>query len=813
MKRALFASLLLPASLACPVAPPEAPAPIPEPEAPAHRAVFEPAAGRIPVPSDLLIDADRRAALGLDEALSDASRQWLDLVASTGGFSITTDVTIPLSAPVPPAALPDAVVVLDVETGEPVAVDARFEESTLEVKLVPDAPLEPGHPYVVGLRALPTPDGETLKPDLIMRALLARTELPDEALEAERQLLQPALQALSDAGTAREDLLVAFSFTTTERPAVWFDTARGHTPFPGAHAIDPETGLIDLPPFPVEIQDDPTVQLMREELAQADGFSTTAALVYDTTAPIERDTATAEGAVRLFRLVDGEWEEHTDLERGVRVRGDRAYIRPRVALEHSSTYAWVITDAVRASAGASFAPQGPAAWLQLDAPLVEDGASALLGVSHADAARFEAMRKDLASLTERFDETLASVAIFTTTGAPSWVMEHTDQLVTRDTPTTLSDLVDASPWDRGLWVAMPDVATVVSGTYSSIDFLDPYTGRLRASGPVASEVPFVLTIPEDVTPDEPLPVVIFGHGLITSRELAYVIANVLARRGIAVFALDFPMHGLRSQCVDDSSCRGDAVCSPDGLCLMPDGSPGELRSIASPWSAGPDVPITTGQGFVDPVDIFRTRNNFLQGLVDLKQAVRVLQNVDWPAAIGWTVDGTDIGYTGISLGGIYGAMLSGVEADVHSFGLNVPGADLIRLMKDSDTLGTMLQRTLDEHGLEKDSDAFFAFEQAARWAVDPVDPLNLAHHATWSVLFYDDVEQGTRAIMPAKRMILQMAEGDAVVPNSGTEQLSARTGIDISVYTPLLSGHAFLGDPTSLEGAAARDELAEFLSF
>lgn len=812
MKRVLAVSIL-PLAFACQMDPPSAPPPLAAPEAPENRVIFEPAAGLLPVPNDLLLDDARRAALGADEALSPAQRELIALLQTTGGFPITSEVTVPLSTPVSLPAVAEALVFLDLDTGDDVEHEVRFVESSLELKLQPAAPLAPGHAYVVALKRFADVEGDLLEPDLKMRALLSRNVLaPNETLEAERQLMQPLLQTLSDAGAAREELLTVFSFTTTSRPAVWFDEANDRVPFPGAHTIDPDTGLIRIPPFPEEIADDPTINLMREELATYDGFSTTAALVYDTTSPIDRDSATSAGAVRLFKHTDEGWEEHEDLERGVLVRGDRGWIRPRLALDHSSTYAWLVTDGVRATAGGGFVPQGPGALLQLSAPLVIDGASALLGVSHADAARYELLRKDLTDLTERFDAPLASVTIFQTTTAPSWVMEHTDQLVQRDAPTTLSNLVDSTPWDRGLWVAMPDVATVLSGEFSSLDFIDPTTQRMRANGPEPSTVPFVLTIPEGVSTDEPLPVVIFGHGLITSRELAYLLANRLAKEGVAVFALDFPLHGLRSICSDDSSCSGDAVCGVDGRCLQPDGSPGQLRSIASPWSAGPDVPITTGQGFIDPVDIYATRDHFLQGITDLKQAVRVLQNVDWATDIGWNLDGTDIGYTGISLGGIFGAMLSGVEADVHSFGLNVPGADLIRLMKDSEILGTMLQRTLDDHGLEEDSDAFFAFEQAARWAVDPVDPLNLAHHATWSVLWYDDVETDALAIMPAKNMIIQMAEGDSVVPNSGTQQLSARTGVEIDVYTPLITGHGFLADPTSLEGARARDQLAEFLT-
>ena len=39
----------------------------------------------------------------------------------------------------------------------------------------------------------------------------------------------------------------------------------------------------------------------------------------------------------------------------------------------------------------------------------------------------------------------------------------------------------------------------------------------------------------------------------------------------------------------------------------------------------------------------------------------MLRNADFPSEIGWRIDREDIGYTGISLGGIHGAMLAGIE--------------------------------------------------------------------------------------------------------------------------------------------------------
>ena len=55
--------------------------------------------------------------------------------------------------------------------------------------------------------------------------------------------------------------------------------------------------------------------------------------------------------------------------------------------------------------------------------------------------------------------------------------------------------------------------------------------------------------------------------------------------------------------------------------------------------------------------------------------MRVLRNVDFaPLSGGYVLDGNDVMYLGISLGGILGASLAAVEEHINTWALNVPGA-------------------------------------------------------------------------------------------------------------------------------------------
>src|SRR5690554_7909474 len=134
-------------------------------------------------------------------------------------------------------------------------------------------------------------------------------------------------------------------------------------------------------------------------------------------------------------------------------------------------------------------------------------------------------------------------------------MARRAELYARDVRTDLMNVEVASPLERVVWLTMPFVKTVVTGEMFTLDSLDPQTRIAFADGHAEERATsFVLTIPVGLDKDEPIPVVLFGHGLMTSRELTYLIANKLAGAGYAVFSLDLPYHGNRAVCLEDGEC-------------------------------------------------------------------------------------------------------------------------------------------------------------------------------------------------------------------------------------------------------------------
>jgi pimeloyl-ACP methyl ester carboxylesterase len=615
-------------------------------------------------------------------------------------------------------------------------------------------------------------------------------------------------------GIERAELAVVSSFTTTSLPSIWFDPAQGEIPVPNGVLIDEDTGLVDLP---LDDEDTEKQRELKEALSHYDGFSTSAAIVFEATQAVESETLTSAENLRLFRLeTGGTVREVIDVDRGVLGDGRGFFIRPRVPMEPKSHYVAVATRGIRAASGMALEAQPLSALLSSPTPLLIDGTAQVSILTVDEATRLEPWRElarpvvEFLSMESIPPEEIAAIAPFRTLTVAEKLLEQREQLFAK-VSARISNVVVRSPSQRGVSLVMPAVETVVTGSFLTRDRLDPRTHRFFENDTVLdTSVPFVLTIPDGVQPGQKIPVVLFGHGLFTSRELVYMIAQTLASAGYAAFAIDFPYHGLRTLCREDLECQGDARCTEFGQCELPDGTLGPLNSIQSPWPDGPSWPAATGAYFIDPDNIVGSRDHFFQAVVDLFQALRVIKENDWAGEWGFSLDTEDVVYMGMSLGAIVGSVFAGVEPQVTTFVLNAGGGDFYRMLSDSAAFESMFDRVLRDQDIVLGTDDAFQFENGLRWLLDSIDPINLAHHATVDPLTYRDPQDGMMKTAPLKRLLLQMAEGDSVVPNSSSRALSERTGVPLRIYSPLISNHAFLFDPTSLEGARARQDAIDF---
>ncbi len=137
-----------------------------------------------------------------------------------------------------------------------------------------------------------------------------------------------------------------------------------------------------------------------------------------------------------------------------------------------------------------------------------------------------------------------------------------------------------------------------------------------------------------------------------------------------------------------------------------------------------------------------------------------------PSFSGVTLDGSQIGFVGHSLGGIVGTVYLGVEDSVTTSSLVTTGGGIPRLLDGSEVFGDTIRAGLAAQGVV--GDAYQSYLTGAQWVLDSADPINYAMDAA-----------GTHSI----HMIEVI--GDSVIPNavatgplSGTEPLAALMGLE-----------------------------------
>jgi len=217
------------------------------------------------------------------------------------------------------------------------------------------------------------------------------------------------------------------------------------------------------------------------------------------------------------------------------------------------------------------------------------------------------------------------------------------------------------------------------------DYIDANHGTLYrdASGQVAInpkkptlKVWVTFVVPKAPAPPEGYPVVVFQHGLGGQRADAFQIANSLAHKGWATAAIEPLLQGTRGL---DANARGDTKNDfnrPTSTYAGPDGFSDRSKDGSN----------------VSPTDLFgglfrvaSMRDQLRQSVLDHTTLVRLLRSspsLDGLAQGGVTpkLDGRKVAYMGDSLGGILGALTSGIEPEHRAYILNVPGAAILTEM-------------------------------------------------------------------------------------------------------------------------------------
>ena len=648
-------------------------------------------------------------------------------------------------------------------------------------------------------------------------------------IEPQRAQLDQALSQLLPLAApnhARTNLVLFWTFTITSQPMAVFDPTTGAIPFPNDLLIDPSTGKVALPIAP----GDPQAQL-KMELNTLDGFSVSA----PETAPVDLP---AGASIDAATLVPGRSLVLTNLDptpgaeqpayAGAAAFGQIA-IQPLTALvSDQRKYAAVLTRAITDQAGEPLAPAPTTALVLQENPLFDGTHTTVSVLSDAQAQQLEALRRALQPLVALLGarglarEQIAAVWTFTTQSIAR-PLAALDAFPTQaglpiDVTATVYTNFATLPPELQPFVA--DVGAVVLGTFPSQLVYDPatrvvsFTRMPSAMAPTtpqadvftvtpAATIPatirYWLTVPK-ATAGAAAPIVIAQHGLASWRGDLFSLGEDFAKGGAATIAFDLDFHGSRTRCSSDDQCLGGAgSCNTTtGVCQggfkpqpTTDNPFACVLAAFSGDTAADCKPAASGNGVLDPTNLFGGRITGYQYVVDAAQLTRVLsatgdnslQQQLVAAAVTPPLDPTHIRLLGQSLGGIEGAVFLATDprpgnGDV----LSVTGGHLFEVLADG-AFKNVIDQFLMAQNIMRGTAAYAQLVSTARWVLDPVDPWSVARMINRAPSF----SYVTGTPNPPKLAIVQEAGMDMVIPPQYEAAVSAQ------LYWPMgvdAAGHA-----------------------
>lgn len=535
-------------------------------------------------------------------------------------------------------------------------------------------------------------------------------------------------------------------------------------PWPNAIYLDADattrTGLrLAIPAGTLPVNDPAGTRLDPTRWNVADGFSpATPIVVYfperiDPASLVswrdESATLSAASATVIVDMQTGKLVAHASEVDANAVRdSDRqaVILRPAARLAPKRRYAVAVTRSIRTVDGGTPAPPP-----LFDA--IANGAPPSNALAQAQAARMPEILSALAKAGVPRDRIL--VAWDFVTGSDEALTDHVltmrDQALSVAGPTGIGYTITSV--EDGLDA---EVLRRIRGTFTVPLFLDngdetkpeaqlllDSSGQPKHNG--THEAPFTIIIPAVAAQKSPLPLVMFGHGLFGTGESALgdatgsYVQDFANLEGYVVFATDW--IGLSAH--EDPVKPGTSGAAADALA--------DFNRL--PWLTD-----RLQQALVNAMVLVRT----MRGRIVNDPAMTVTGKAGGAPA----GDATKLTYYGGSLGGIMGTSFMGYDPDVTLAVVHVPGG----------FWSTMFQRSTNWRESELVIDGSYPdhLDQQlllalAQMQLDYTDPATVAPYVLANPL----------PGVPKKQLDVQMAVGDAQVPNIATEMLARTMGVPL----------------------------------
>ncbi len=310
--------------------------------------------------------------------------------------------------------------------------------------------------------------------------------------------------------------------------------------------------------------------------------------------------------------------------------------------------------------------------------------------------------------------------------------------------------------------------------------LDPTSTHLTYANPIprvksTQRVPVLVTVPNAASgrtrPAAGWPMTIFQHGIQGDRTQSLALAGTLASQGIALVAIDLPLHGLppsnplhiggfpfgaSERTFDVDLVNNDGSPCSGGAPICPDGSPD-----------------ASGAHFINLGSLLTSRDNLRQAEVDLLSLAATAPLFDFNRDGAGDVDGSRLSFVGMSLGGIVGAPFVTLSDRVDVAALSVPGGGIARLLHGSESIGPQIRAGLAAAGVQAGTPAYDSFMMAAQTVVDSGDPINYGHISANNAVLLHQVKDDT--VVPNTVAGAPLAGTEALIRTFGLPAITAST--------------------------------------
>ncbi len=632
-----------------------------------------------------------------------------------------------------------------------------------------------------------------------------------------------------------------------------FNPAEGVIPFPNSLLLSGTTDLtLNLP-----VEDPTDFSDPAAAMSTLDGFSTVAPWTFSFSVAPDPESIVPGSNVRFFEVsfaqgtaavtgVNRELVPGQDFVTAIAPSdptGRTVAIVPLRPLQQMTGYMAVVTDGIRDASGNPATPSQPYFLAKRTEPLVtEDGISTDPLLDNQTAGALEPLRQLInthlaAAGGEGVNPDSVVLSFTATTQSVTPVLEAVrstaqptssqvaQACVAPGTCLTTADVLPpgASFGIADIYMGMVELPYYLGIPESSVDptpltqfwraepgayippfdaaGLDPTSTNITVANPFPVETgrqfaPVLMTVPNEgsghVRPTAGWPVVIFQHGITGDRSQMLALADTMASIGFAVVAIDMPLHGITD------------VTSPLYVGNTPFGEFASERTFDLTLGDGETID-DSGEWFINLQNLLVSRDNLRQAQADLSVLALNIPQMDINGDGVSDLDGSNINFVGLSLGGMVGTPFLAVEETVNNGVLSAPGGGIASLLSGSETFGPIIRAGLEQAGVEPFSPDYFQFLLAAQTVIESADPINWGAQATLT-----------------NSVIVQQIAGDTVVPNfvegaplSGTEPLMAVMGLDPIVETTtdpmgirgairMLEGsHGSLLDPSASQPATA----------